>query len=206
MKRKANLRLHSIAVICIITLFWCPTAALSALSRSIDIEVTGGQNGTSIGSVSIYPEISWDELAANPRKTYTWQMEQPLEITAESNPDNILATVEDITVSIQGDPVVNLGFSVTSGQYATSFSFSSDILTFDPLTNVQAYAKAYKAIYNDSTTFATLVDTIDSAPWSGWESTGWQDLAGPISSMQAKWQFILTANGMASGTSTFQVT
>jgi len=225
MKRKSNLRLHSIAVICIITLFWCPTAALSALSWSIDIEVTGGQNGTSIGSVSIYPEISWDELAANPQKTYTWQMERPQPITEEGNPDNILATVENITVAAQGDPVINLGFSAAAGQYETYFNFTSEVQTFETLTNPDAYAwasattlpgdtltgnyeygtKAYEALYNGSDVFAHLVDNI-TGPGTSSEDTGWQTIAGDVSSMQSKWSFHLTPYGSASGSSTFQVT
>ena len=223
MKRKANLRLHSIAVICIITLFWCPTAALSALFWSIDIEVIGGQNGSSVGSVSIYPEISWDELAANPQKTYTWQMEQPLEIAAENNQDNILATVENITVAAQGDPSISLGFSVTAGQYASSFSFASPVMNFAPISNTEAYAEAtisptsgttvwgsypgqkpFQALYNGSTNFAYLIASPITWP-VGAEMTGPTALPGSISSMQSTWQFIVSAQGMASGTSFYEI-
>ena len=95
---------------------------------------------------------------------------------------------------------------------------------FDPLINATGYAeaqiginsghtlfggysggKAYKALYDGSNVFANLVSPIIAPPWSGFESYGWQAMPD-VSSMQAKFQFILSAGGMASGNSYYEIT
>jgi len=137
-----------------------------------------------------------------------------------------LAIIEGLGVTVKADPVLQLGFTVTAGDYATAFSFSSDVLMIDPeLINTQGYAyanigistpgaelwggygmEAYQALYNGSTVFAELIDASPlTGPGSFDENTGWVVIPGSVSSMQAKWQFTLSAEGMATGSSYYEI-
>jgi len=63
-----------------------------------------------------------------------------VEIRAENNQDILLGTLNDADITVIEDPSVTLGFSVTAGQYATAFSFSSPVVSFAPISNPEAYA------------------------------------------------------------------
>jgi len=157
---------------------------------------------------------------ANPDETYTWWMQDPMPLGSG------LGTIESVAISVKADPVVQLGFTVTAGDYATAFSFSSDVLIADPeLINTQGYAyanigistpfkdlwggygmEAYQALYNGSNVFTELLDASPlTGPGTFDENTGWVAIAGNVSSMQAKWQFTLDAEGMATGSSYYEI-
>lgn len=209
------------AIIVLITVLCAPVVA-HPVPIQINVEITGGQSGDTPGYATIYTGIDWDKVLANPDEEYTWWMPRPLAIAAENNPTEILAVLDGVSIVIKADPLIELGFAVTAGDYDTAFSFSSPVLTFDPMTDPEARAlasvtvgpddtftgaynfEAYRSLYNGSNVFADLVDTPVGWP-GGSESTGWQQISGTVSSMQAKWRFTVTAEGIASGTSNFEI-
>lgn len=208
-------------IIVLITILLAPDVANSA-TISLDLEINGGETGDAVGYATIYTGIDWDEVLANPDEVYTWWMVNPLAVAAENNPTEILAILDGISITIKADPVIELGFAVTAGDYDTAFSFSSPMLTFDPMVNPEARAlasvtvgpddtligaynyEAYRSLYNDTIVFADLLDTPVGWP-GGNEATGWQQIFGTVSSMQAKWRFTVTAEGIASGTSYYEI-
>ena len=208
-------------IIVLITILLAPDVANSTII-SLDLEINGGETGDTVGYATVYTDIDWDEVLANPDEVYTWWMPNPLAVAAENNPTEILAILDGISITIKADPVIELGFAVTAGDYDTAFSFSSPVLAFDPMVNPDARAlasvtvgpddtligaynyEAYRSLYNGTTVFADLVDTPVSWP-GGSESSGWQQISGTVSSMQAKWRFTVSAEGIASGTSNFEV-
>jgi hypothetical protein len=211
--------------------------ALAECTSTDEIELTvegGGYTGYCTLSPSAFNPTYWGQVFSSD-EPISWYLPTGqydlfpggIDIKAENHEEITLAHLYGLSIQCQGDPIVNLGFSVTAGAYATSFSFSSPLMTFDPLINAEAYAeaqiginsshtlmgsysggKAYKALYNSTptTTFAYLVNTINSPPWSSWESAGLTALPGTITSMQSKFQFILSAGGMASGSSSYEIT
>jgi hypothetical protein len=225
----------SIGIVFLIAILWCfPYCNLAGAACSstdmIEITVEGGDY---IGYCTIIPSAFapdyWNQVFSN-ETPIAWNLQDTfptgINIAAEDNQDIILAHLDGLTISFQGDPVASLGFAVTAGQYPTSFSFSSPLMTFDPLidANVGAEAailvtgpadktlwgsytggKAYKALYNDTTTFAYLVDTPITA-YSGEDTWPFQALPGTITSMQSKFQFILSAQATASGSSYYEIT
>lgn len=219
MRRKHIWSTGGTAIILLIAVLYSP--ALAQLIQ-INVDLQGGESGSTAGHATVYADIDWDDVTANPDETYTWWMPDPLAVAAENDPTNILGIIDGVSLAIKADPIVNLGFAVTAGDYTTAFSFSSTVLAFDPLTNPQALAlasvtvgngdtltggydfKAYRSLYNGSNIFADLVDTPVGWP-GGSESSGWQQISGTVSSIQAKWQFTLTADGSASGTANYEV-
>ena len=209
------------AITVLLIVLFAPYPAHSVLI-TLDFEVTGGETANSCGSTTICTGIDWDEVLSNPDEEYTWWMQNPLAITSQTDSSEILAVLEGISIVIKADPVIELGFAVTAGDYDTAFSFSSPVLTFDPIVNPDARAlasvtvgpddtltgaysyMAYRSLYNDTSVFADLVDTPVGWP-GGSDSTGWQPIMGTVSSMQAKWRFTVTAEGIASGTSYYEI-
>jgi len=218
-KRYISSPLFAIAVF--ITVL-CASDVSHPATIQLDFEVMGGDGGLTAGYATICTDIDWEDVLANPDEEYTWWMPNPLTITAQNDSSEILAVLDGVSVVIKADPVIELGFAVTAGDYDTAFSFSSPVLTFDPMVNPDARAlasvtvgpddtligsynyEAYRSLYNDTIVFADLVDTPVGWP-GGSEATGWQQILGTVSSMQAKWRFTLTAEGIASGTSYYEI-
>jgi hypothetical protein len=208
-------------IIVLITILLAPGVARST-TITFDLEISGGETGDTLGYATIYTDIILEEVLANPDATYDWWMIDPRAVAAENNPTEILAIINGLAITIKADPVIELGFAVTAGAYDTSFSFSSPELTFDPIVNPDARAlasvtvgpddtltgafdyMAYRSIYNGTSVFADLVDTPVGWP-GGSDTTGWQQIMGTVSSIQAKWRFDVSAGCIASGTSTFEV-
>ncbi|MBN2456882.1 MAG: PEP-CTERM sorting domain-containing protein [Sedimentisphaerales bacterium] len=178
--------------------------------------------GSGTYSETLYAPFTWEEVLAacgteNPRKIWDPGPQQ-----VDLGGGNI-ATF-DLYLAVEAYPRLELGFAVTAGQNDTHFSFSTEVLTFaEPLTNISAYAavgahpsftsgivaggfggKAYRALYNGSQIYADLVDTPLYYPGSDPFTT--QSISGQVSSMQAMWDFTVSANGSASGTSEYQIT
>lgn len=208
-------------IIVLFTLLLSPNAANST-PISLDLEILGGETGDTPGYATVYTDIEWEEVLANPDEIYTWWMINPLAVAAENNPTEILAILNGISLTIKADPLIEMSFAVTAGDYDTAFSFSSAIVSFAPMVNPDARAlasvtvgpddtmtgafdyMAYRSLYNGTSVFADLVETPLGWP-GGSDATGWQQILGTVSSMQAKWRFTVTAEGTASGTSSFEV-
>jgi len=215
-KRRRTGGSQAIAIILLIAVLFFPVAAVGQLvTIDCDVEAEGSSTNETIET-----DIDWDDVYANPDDTYTWVMQDSMSL------GNGLGTIESVAISVKADPVIQLGFTVTAGDYATAFSFSSDVLISDPeLTNTQGYAyaqigistpganlwggygmEAYQALYNGSNLFAELLDASPlTGPGTFDENTGWVAIAGNVSSMQAKWQFTLDAEGMATGSSYYEI-
>lgn len=227
-------RVRVVAISFLITILLCfpyCNPAVAECSTTDAIEITVDCNGYT-GYCTIIPSMFdpdyWEQVF-NSDNPVPWNLQdtfaQGVDIAAENNQNVILAHLHGLTIAFQSDPVVTLGFSVTAGEFPTSFSFSSPLMTFDPLINAEAYAeaailvtgpgatlwgsytggKAYKALYNDTTTFAFLVDTPITS-YSAEDTGPFQALPGTITSMQSKFQFILSAHGTASGSSYYEIT
>jgi hypothetical protein len=146
----------------------------------------------------------------------------------------LIGTIEDLTVELNGDPLVNVDFSVSAGNTATTFVISSAVVSFWPLEDVTGFASAavtltdgsplpgngaslslapgwtglYRATYNGSSTFAELLSAQNiggAGTISSSTDTGAVAIPGLVSSIEAAYSFRLSAKDYASGTSQFEV-
>jgi hypothetical protein len=147
----------------------------------------------------------------------------------EADDGTLIATVDELTVELIGDPVASISFTATAGSADTTFSLSSAVNAFPTLTNPPASSSAeltitdigsdgvsvsvvspnnglFKALYNGSSVFT---EQLGNTSISGGSTTVMEDLsstiAGSVSSIQAVWTFELSANDQASGIGTFVV-
>lgn len=144
-----------------------------------------------------------------------------------------LGTITQLELGVVGDPVVTLRFSLDSDDSSTVWTISSTVVNFSALATPWAYAsaaitvtsdsdgavltgqfaqnKVYEAVYNGTTVYADLVNSInapadDSVTGSERSpAVGWSTIAGSVSSIQSEFKFTLTAGDSASGTSRFEV-
>jgi hypothetical protein len=146
----------------------------------------------------------------------------------------LLGSISDISMSLIGDPQVNLNFSVQSGAVNTTFTIASALLTFPPINNATAQASAgvsvtdnngdgvqltglqggmaYRADYNglvpSGTNYASLISGVSAGSLSsntGSGSVGPNTIPGNSSDMSSMWNFSLSPFDIASGTSTYQI-
>jgi hypothetical protein len=148
---------------------------------------------------------------------------------------NCIATIYQADSVFEPDPVVNLHFSVLAGSSDTTFTISSAVVSFPAITNPEAVASSsltlndidgngatltglesggnvYKAVYNGGVSWAYLnssysfTNPYDSQVESNRDPTsGFSCPPDTITSIQSEYQFTLSANDQASGTSTFSV-
>ena len=149
--------------------------------------------------------------------------------------NEIIATIEDLVVNLDGDPVVSLDFAVNAGNFDTTFTITSATVGFAPISNPLAFASAgvtltdgdplpgdgaalnlippntglYQATYNSGTVFANLLPSPLSLPGAGTtddsDDSGVQIIAGSVTDIQTSFSFKLSADDSASGTSQFEV-
>ncbi len=162
---------------------------------------------------------------------YVCELPDALDLCVGSN---VLATIEELHVRYDLDPAVDLGFYVSAGQQDTTFRITSATVTFDPITDPEAYASAavtvtdgggggarLSGLFHDNArayeartnlgTFAHLIGQVD-APANGSAATtdrqpasGWATINGQVSSIESEFHFTLTADDLASGSSHFEV-
>jgi len=162
---------------------------------------------------------------------YVCGLPEALDLCAGNN--DVLATIQSLQVEYDLDPAVDLGFYVSAGQQDTTFRITSATVTFDPITDPEAYAsaavtvtdggggggrltglfddtRAYQA-RTDLGTFADLVGQVDAPADSSasaddrYPSSGWATINGQVSSIESEFHFTLTADDHASGSSKFEV-
>ncbi len=171
---------------------------------------------------------------AIPSDPWSWELAAPVQIYGKNDPGNLMATIDSLSVGLNGDPAVSLSFAVTAGSAATVISVSSSTVLFSPIANADAFAtaaisltdgngngasliggfsgKSYEAQYNGGTIYTDLVSGFSAgADASSINSertptTGTATIPGTISSIQSQFGFLLSAHDSASGTSRFQVT
>ncbi len=195
------------------------------LGNLLEIQVSAGPN---TGSFILDVPVSGDPFFFN--------LNEPFDIFSSENPGTLLATIDGLSLTFDGDPQVILNFALTAGNADTAFSISSALVAFPALTNPQASAtagitvtdngttggsatglfpgvKSYEATFNGGTVFADLVSpVIAPAGSSGIGSERFPvpvgstiAIPGSVTSMAAEFNFVLTANDSASGTSNFTI-
>lgn len=202
-----------------------PATAAQAefVGSAISVHIWSGGGGTGDYELSLpIPTDPWG-----------WELDGPVSIY-DPGGNNLLATIDSLSVALDGDPAVTLNFAVTAGAAATFVSVTSSTVVFAPITDADAFAtaalsltdgngngasangifpgtKAYQARFNGGSVFADLVSPVVAAPGSssiGTERnpvTGTDVIPGSITSIQSQFAFVLSARDTASGTSRFQV-
>jgi hypothetical protein len=163
-----------------------------------------------------------------------WELDRPQELRTNGEDSTLVATIESLLVTLDGDPAVDLSFAVTAGNQLTTFHILSALVTFSPLVDPPAYASAgitltdgapwpgdgatvapvppntgiFRAMYNGDQIFAEIIDKqqiFTRGTIVGYADTGLQTIPGPVWSIQTEYVFTLTAKDHASGTSRFEV-
>jgi MYXO-CTERM domain-containing protein len=145
-----------------------------------------------------------------------------------------VATLDQATLTILGDPQITLNFAMTAGSLDTTVAISSAVLSYAPFVNPDGLASAgltltesngdtatltglggsgnaYVASYNapPGTIFAEFVPQLYVSEQYGSASdsgsTGWLPISDTVANMQAQYSFLLTAGDQASGTSVFVI-
>ena len=200
-------------------------ASHSARAELLNMVQLDFQNGSGSGSFQV----------AVPSFTDQFQFNLPAPVNVYNTGSGaLLGTIKDLQITMDGDPGITLGFNVDATNVATHVTFSSAVLSFAPLTNSQAFASAaitvtdndgdgatasgllpggtaYQAQYNGGPIFANLLLTPITSPADG--STTASDRVplagntgiGTVSSIHSQFDFMLSANDSASGTSRFNV-
>jgi hypothetical protein len=210
-----------------LALWPCPAAACPMTSTSltgITIRVGDGQDAG---------EMTWLlQPSQTDGDQYGWSLSEPVAITSGGR---VLATVTSLSVNIDVDPRVELQFAVTAGTSAKRFTIASVAVPFSAIFKPLAYAttavtvtdsdgdgatltglypgsKAYRASYNATPVdWAYLVDPVTvPADFSGvgvqrQPATGRLVIPATLTSIQSEFDFWLSANDQASGTSRFDV-
>jgi len=213
---------YGIGIILIIILLSYPVVAVGELLEiHIDVSEVGSERA---GIHTQYAfSIDWDDVYANPDVTYEWDMPFIVDIRATNQQEITLALLHSLHVKVKADPIVELGFDVEAIVNDMLFTITADVLTFDaitdPVVNASAVieevvpgtltgaypdSKAYRSFYNGTNVFADLIDTPITGVGPFGESSGWQQISGPVSSLHGEWQFTLTGDGRANGNATFE--
>ena len=214
-----------IVVVALGVLIFCSTTpALADFGDQIvTIEVVNSQ-----GSAS----QSW-ALPSQASEKAQWALENRLDLRGGEGGE-VLATIEDLVVELDGDPAVSLDFAVAAGNTPTLFTITSAMVSFPPRLNPTAFASAgvtltdgaplpgdgasltpvspntglYQAMYNGGTIYANLfapLNLLGPGTISASTDTGFQTISGAVGDIQASFAFTLSADDSASGTSRFEI-
>ncbi len=145
-----------------------------------------------------------------------------------------LGTLSQLQIQSDADPAVNVYFSVQANSSGETFDITTSTLSFPTLSPATAFAtaaitltsdtdgatiaglfpggKTYEARYNGSTVYADLVSGFSIGPNTSSTLSERDPLVAPLtnaipsaSSITAEFDFTLSANEQASGTSRFDV-
>lgn len=221
--RRCGMRLGAATFLALaVLLVTSPAANAEFMGNILTVEAS-----SSIGTAS----QSW-EIPAEPSDQLVWTLDGPVEFLGPE--DELIGSLDQAVVALDGDPVVSLSFAVGAGGAPTTFTITSATVGFPALTNPAAFASAgvtltdtepfvgngaslnfaknwnglYRATYNGGTLFSELLGTQSVAPTgttSASANSGTQTIAGPVNDIQASFNFTLSANDDASGSSQFEV-
>jgi hypothetical protein len=206
-------------------------AILLAVSHSAQAEFIGSvvtvEASSSLGSAS----HSWD-LPSEPTDRLVWSLDGKYDLLGAQG--ELIGSLNQAVVTLEGDPAVGLSFAVSAGNAATTFTITTASVSFPPLTGVTGFASAgvtltdgnplpgngaslaltksntglYQATYNSGTMFSELLGAV-SIPGKGSISantdSGLLAIGGTVTDIQASYAFTLSANDAASGSSQFEV-
>ena len=112
---------------------------------------SGGETGTY--DVLIPPGLTVDGH-------YVWSMPAQAELHGKGN-GKPFATIEGISLSVDADPGVSLGFVVSAGAADTEWTITSATISFTPLYNIMAFASAGVTLTDANADGATLTGLFD---------------------------------------------
>ncbi len=161
----------------------------------------------------------------SPTKAH-WNLHDPVVLSADSTP---LASLTELSIKFDVDPQVTLAFAVTAGATDTRFTFAAGTLSFPGILNPTGTATAAMTLTDgngngaytqgqwmkpgpvsyragtDIGHFVYLLDNMTAGPNNSATVSGFfaGSKTGLVSSMDAKFDFVLSAGDMASGTSSF---
>lgn len=221
--------------ILVVALFAAPSSAIVVVS-GVEAEVCIGDT-CYVSDLNIFPDevFNWEDVYANPHLFFDWESGS-LEVIGHNvvdYADTIDMGLLSYTLSVKADPVVNLGFAVTAGNYNTTYTIQSAVLNISPgMTNPLAKASAAITLTDTGTNGATITGhfannktyraNYNYGPWvdlvTGTSVTnsstiaserhpasGYTTISDTVSSMSSEFNFDLTANDQASGTSSFEI-
>lgn len=204
-------------------------SAASTVADVSDVVLTvRASSGRSAGVLEITSEEgTWDG------DNFFWSTDHAIPIMAG---DEVLGTVgAGSNIALYADPQIAMGFSFQAGDADTDVTVSSALLSFPTIPSGMARADAaftlmdfmgsgaslsglepgggaYRAYYNDSTTFAEAIDHITVVPPAsladgsfGYPGGGAYSPIGTVSNMGAEIAFTLSANAFASGSADFEI-
>ena len=205
-------------VISVISLYGPIVAAGQYVEVGLQVSGSGTHEQTFI------TDIDWDDVYANPDTRYTWNLTDDYPDGYEIDLGTHTATLEGLSIAVEGDPAIELGFSAVSYDGPATFLFTSDVLTFDPLTDVTAWVyatadslpgtvtnavdipdKLCRNLYNGTQIFADVIDPYSFIPGGVWEYIADTPIAGTVSSMQLMWSLGVNSGGHADGLCEFQL-
>ncbi len=160
-----------------------------------------------------------------------WALGNTMELRGGPNND-VIATIDDLEITLDGDPQVILNFAVTAGASDTNFTISSAVVSFPTLNNPLGKATTamtltdnnlngaaltvkapnvngmYRAMYNGSVIFTEEIGNISIGGGSTSADNGnppFVVIPAAVSSIQSNYSFTLSSLDSASGTSNFTV-
>jgi hypothetical protein len=148
--------LAAIAASALVALVFSASAQASWIPEDGSTLVTvtatsGGETGTY--DVLIPPGLTVDGH-------YVWSLPGPAIIHGKGN-GKPFATLGGITLAVDADPGVSLGFVVSAGAADTEFTITSATVTFTPLYNIMAFASAGVTVTDANADGATLTGLFD---------------------------------------------
>ena len=207
----------------------CAPLAILAIASPARADFIGAiqidfQSGDQAGSYSF--------VLPGDQDPYTWALPSPVSVYSDTN--QLIGTIRGLDVELNGDPGVSLGFFVTATAATTHITVTSSLVSFGAIVNPLAFASAgitvtdndsdgasvtglypaslaYQANYNGSSVFTNLVSPISAGIDSSatisdrFPLAGFSSIAGAVTSIQTQFDFMLSPNDSASGTSRFTV-
>lgn len=213
-----------LSFVCAVVLAVCVSSANAAIVGVVNVEAdTGGE--------SYAADILITNGPGKDTEKFNWTLPEPVEI--RDGQGNLILTVDNLDVMLDADPVVTANFAVTAGNFPANVNISTGTAVFAALSNPDAKAGAsisftdnsvpgngvsggltggntgmFIATYNGSSTYAELLGAMSTTGFN----TGMSSDTGPfatlnasVTSIEASFEFSLTANDSAAGNGRFEV-
>jgi len=206
----------------------CPTAQADPADSGVISQTVVRIEATAGGQSAVYTLTFNPSLLVDGR--YNYSLPGPVELTAGSQ---VLGTIQSLVLAYDVDPAVSAIFSVTAGPSGGTFTYDSATLIFAAIASPTAYCSAAVTVTDNDANGATLtgqylgtkafeavtnrgvfadIAGVATAPVDASASlsdryplAGWTTISGSVNTISCHFQFALTANDSASGTSRFEV-
>ena len=148
--------LAAIAASALVALVFSASAQASWIPEDGSTLVT--VTATSGGETSTYDVLIPPGLTVDGH--YGWSMSAQAQLHGKGN-GKPFATIEGITLGVDADPGISLGFVVSAGAAVTEWTITSATITFTPLYNIMAFASAGVTVTDCDEDGATLTGLFD---------------------------------------------